>query len=54
MILFQGGALLSMLDLFRALVDARNPQLTQKKLLETLVNPVLDPNGVSIHKQVKK
>ena len=40
-----------MLEFFQALVLAGIPELSQKKLLELLVNPVLSANGHQIHKQ---
>lgn len=41
-----------MLDFFRCLVAAKVPGLGQKDLLALLVNPVLQQQGVAIHKQV--
>jgi cullin-associated NEDD8-dissociated protein 1 len=52
--LLQGAAQNAMLELFKALVEAKNPQFSQKKLLELLVNPIIDKNGANIHKQVTR
>lgn len=49
--LLQGGALQAMLGFFRALVAANTPNMGAKRLLETLVNPVLSEAGAQIHKQ---
>ena len=50
--LFQGVALNAMLEFFRCLVAAKVPGLGQKDLLALLVNPVLQQQGATIHKQV--
>ena len=51
--LLQGAALNAMLEFFQSLVVAKLPGLGQKDLLKLLVDPVLAPSGVSIHKQGK-
>jgi cullin-associated NEDD8-dissociated protein 1 len=50
--LLQGAALAATIDLFRAFVEAGAPDLGQKRLVETLVGPVLSAEGAAIHKQV--
>jgi len=43
-----------MLEFFRCLVAAKVPGLGQKDLLTLLVNPVMQQQGSTIHKQVTK
>ncbi len=50
--LLQGAALTAMLDLYQALVASNSPDLSQRRLIEALVNPVLATEGATIHKQV--
>jgi hypothetical protein len=40
-----------MLEFFEALVAANVPELSQKKLLDMMVGPVMGAQGASIHKQ---
>lgn len=49
--LLQGAALTAMLEFFQALVVANMADLNQQRMLDALVQPVMDKNGAAVHKQ---
>ena len=49
--LLQGGALNAMMALFQSVANPSRPKYSHNDLIGLLVTPVLQPDGVSIHKQ---